>query len=299
MICDPHEDFLTIIRSYNPDPKKPLAVVRREFSAFYEEFQEIAGEPPELERVEISPGVIGYWISVRESVTDRVVLFFHSGGFTLGSTQDHLGFCTRIARAARARVFSVDYRLAPEHPFPAPVADAIEAYTHLLAHGYLPHRILPAGLSSGGTLVLDLLLSARDKSLRLPQAGICLSPATDMLFCGESVTKNRDLDWVTAARLDSMRTVYLTGHDPHDPLASPMYARLNGLPKLYIQAGSHELMFDGIGSFVDKARWAGVPVQFEVWEGMFHNWQLFANQIPEAREAIDRIGVFARDVLSR
>jgi monoterpene epsilon-lactone hydrolase len=294
-----HDELLEIIRSHAPDPGKPIAVVRKEFSAFYSEVQEGAGDIPLLERVAIGKSLAGFWISVPESVRDRTVLFFHGGGFTIGSTADHVGLCMRIALAARARVFSVDYRLAPEHLFPSAVADAVAAYRWLISHGYPPHRIVPVGISAGGTLVLDLLLSARDQTMLLPPAAVCMSPLTDMMFAGESMTKNKDNDWVHAARLHAIRTAYLAGHDPADPLASPVHADLRGLPRLYIQAGTHEMLFDDISSFVKKARWAGVPVLFELWHDMFHCWQVFADHVPEGQEAIGHIGAFVQNVLSR
>ena len=126
-----------------------------------------------------------------------------------------------------------------------------------------------------------------------------MSPVVDMLFNGESVTKNLDNDWVTPARLNAIRTVYLAGHDPKDPLASPVCAHLSGLPRLFIQAGTHEMLLSDIAAFVDKARWAGVPVQFELWEGMFHCWQVFARQVPEGQRAISRIGAYVQDILTR
>jgi len=299
MISDSTVDLLTLIKSHSPDQKKPISLVRQDYSAFYDVMQDDRGEYMITERVEFSKGVYGYWISVPEAVTGHTILFFHGGGFTLGSTKDHLGLCIRIARAARAQVFSVDYRLAPEYVFPAAVQDAVDAYRYLVSHGTMPHRIIPVGISAGGTLVLDLLLSARDQGLPLPPAGICLSPVVDMLFAGASVKKNLDNDWITPERLNAIRTVYLAGHDPRDPLASPVFAHLNGLPRLYIQAGTHELLLSDIATFVDKARWAGVPVQFELWEGMFHGWQVFAQEVPEGQRAIGNIGTYAQDVLLR
>jgi acetyl esterase/lipase len=148
-------------------------------------------------------------------------------------------------------------------------------------------------------LVIDLLIAARDQGLPLPRAGVCMSPLVDMFFQGESVKKNLNNDWLTLESLNAMRTVYLAGHDPKDPLASPVFARLFGLPRLYIQTGTHELLLSDIASFVDKARWAGVPVQFELWEGMFHNWQMFARDVPEGLEAISHIGAYTLDVLKR
>jgi monoterpene epsilon-lactone hydrolase len=113
------------------------------------------------------------------------------------------------------------------------------------------------------------------------------------------MTKNLERDWITPARLHAIRSVYLSGHDPKDPLASPVYARMAGLPRLYIQAGTHELLVSDISRFVDKARWAGVMVQAEIWEGMFHCWQIFAEKIPEGQEAIEHAGAFLQDVLDR
>jgi acetyl esterase/lipase len=299
MMPDPHEDLLAIIRSHAPEPGRPLPVVRREVAAFYEDVQDDGGELPFLERVVISEGVQGFWISVPESAPECTVLFFHGGGFTVGSTKDHLGLIMRIARAAKARVFSIDYRLAPEHVFPSAVEDAVAAYRWLVARGFMPHRIVPVGISAGGTLVLDLLLSARDRLLPLPPAGVCMSPVTDMKFAGESVKKNQASDWLSEARLSAIRTTYLAEHDPGDPFASPVHADLRGLPRLCIQAGTHELLFSDISAFVKKARWAGVPVQFEIWQGMFHCWQVFSRQVPEGQEAVERAGAYVREVLSR
>jgi epsilon-lactone hydrolase len=301
MIRESPEDFLATLKSHAPDPKKALASVRQDLSIFFAGLQEetILGSDHRLEGVSIQNGLRGIWVSLPESVTGRVILFFHGGNFTTGSTDSHLGLCIRLARASRARVFSVDYRLAPEHVFPAAVEDAVTAYRFLLAKGYGPHHIVPVGISAGGTLVLSLMISARDQGIPLPVAGVCMSPVTDVDFSGESMEKNRERDWITPESLHAIRTTYLVGRNLKDPLASPFHARLAGLPRLYVQAGTHELLVSDIGAFVDKARWAGVPVQAEIWEGMFHCWQLFAGQIPEGQEAIDQAGSFIGDVLGR
>ncbi|MCX6697016.1 MAG: alpha/beta hydrolase [Methanoregula sp.] len=297
MIRETHEDFLSIIKSYSPDPNQPIAVVRKDFSAFFENFQH--GERPLVEPVEIHKDLKGFWCSVPESLPDRTILFFHGGGFTVGSTQDHLGLIARIAHAARARVFSVDYRLAPEHVYPAAVEDALAAYRYLILHNHLPHHIIPVGISTGGTLALGLVLSLSGHKLPLPPATICMSPVVDMLFGGASMVANRDKDWITPARLNALRTVYLAGQDPNDPTASPIHANLSRLPRLYIQVGTHELLFDDISAFVKKAKWAGVVVRFEIWEGMFHYWQMFGEHVPEGHEALEHIGAFVNEVLAR
>jgi monoterpene epsilon-lactone hydrolase len=299
MIPDQPVDILTLLKFNAPDPGKSVQVMRQNFSAFIDELRGEEFEPPSIEPVEITRDLRGFWIGGTEAATDHAVLFFHGGSFTTGSTGDNLELCSRIALAAQTRVLSVDYRLAPEHVFPAQVDDAVTAYKYLLSIGWQSHRIIPVGISAGGTLVLDLLLSVRDQGLPLPTAGVCMSPFVDMLFEGESVTKNIDNDWLTPASLDTIRTVYLAGHDPLDPLASPVNARLHGLPRLYIQAGTHELLLSDIASFVDKARWAGVSVQFEIWEGMFHCWQAFFRHIPEGERAIDHTGTFIHDAIIR
>jgi epsilon-lactone hydrolase len=301
MIRESPEDFLAVLRTHALDPKKPVASVRQDLSAFYAGVQEetVLASDHHLEQVPIRDGLRGIWISLPDSFYDRVVLFFHGGSFTSGSTDSHLGLCIRLARASRARVFSVDYRLAPEYIFPAAVEDAVAAYRFLISKGYSPHHIVPVGISAGGTLVLSLLVSARDHGLPLPLAGVCMSPATDMFFPGESMEKNRGRDWISPEQLHAIRSTYLAGHDAKDPLASPVNARLAGLPRLYVQGGTHELLISDIGAFVDKARWAGVPVQAEIWEGMFHCWQLFAEQVPEGQEAIGQAGAFIKDTLGR
>lgn len=301
MIRESPEDFLRTLKSHEPDLQQPLASLRKDLSVFYAGLQEktVMESDHHVEGVSIHNGLRGIWVSLPDSLGERVVLFFHGGFFTTGSTDSHLGLCIRLARATRARVLSVEYRLSPEHVFPAAVEDAVTAYRFLIAKGYSPHHIVPLGISAGGTLVLSLLVSARDQGLPLPRGGVCMSPMTDMTFSGESILKNRERDWITSDRLHGIRTVYLAGRDAKDPLASPVYARLGGLPRLYVQAGTHELLLSDIGAFVDRARWAGVPVQAELWEGMFHCWQLFADQLPEGEEAIGQAGVFIEDVLSR
>jgi acetyl esterase/lipase len=301
MIRESPDEFLSIIRSHAPDVNKPLAAVRKDYSSFFSEMQEEIVEEGthSVEKVPIRDDLIGYWISVPESDPGYVVLFFHGGEFTRGSTRDHLGLCIRLARAARALVFSVDYRLAPEHLFPAPVEDAIAAYWYLQKKGYLPHRIIPTGISAGGNLVLASLLSLHAQRHTLPPAAVCMSPVTDLQFRGESVTKNEHRDWLTPAFLQSVRAMYLGSHKPSEPFASPVNGTLKFLPRLYIQVGTHELLLSDIGTFVEKARWTGVPVQVEIWEGMFHAWQVFAGQLPEGQEAIDHVGTFMQNVQGR
>lgn len=301
MIRESPEELLSIIRSHATDPNKPLVAARKEYAEFFTSMQEEVVEEGAhtVEKVAIRDTLSGYWITVPEAEQDYAVLFFHGGMFTMGSTADHLGLCIRLSRAARARVFSVDYRLAPEHAFPAAVEDAIAAYRFLQTKGYPPHRIVPLGISAGGNLVLSALLSMSGQGYTLPPAAVCMSPITDMQFAGESVTKNGQRDAITADRLHAIRTTYLSGRNASDPLASPVRGPLKNLPRLYVQVGTYELLLSDIGTFVEKARWAGVPVHVEIWEGMYHCWQVFAGQLPEGQEAVDHAGSFIRSIQGR
>jgi acetyl esterase/lipase len=297
MIRETPQDFLDVLKSYIPDPNRPVGVARQEFSEFLLEFQ--TDEHPAVEQVAIRDDLRGVWCSVPEGVPDQTLLFFHGGFFSAGSTADHLGFCAELARASKSRVFSVDYRLAPEHPFPAAAKDALDAYRYLASHGCPPHRIIPVGISSGGTLVLNLLLLLREQHLQMPPAAACLSPFVDFSLDKDPSAADNAGDWLTIARLAAIRAQYLVGTDPGDPRASPVHANLSGFPRLYIQAGSGELIFDDISAFAKNAKWAGIQVRFEIWEGMFHLWQLFGMQVPEARDAVGRTGNFVKETFGR
>lgn len=248
----------------------------------------------EIEPIWIGRGIPAHIVTTSISQPDLTLLFVHGGGFTGGSTVGHVDLCARLADAAKAEVFSVDYRLAPEHPFPAAVEDCLSAYCHLLDEGCAPAEIIPVGLSAGGTLVLSMLLAVRDVARPMPAAAVLLSPAPDMLFLGESVISNRDTDWLTPRDLARIMKHYIADGDPTDPLASPLYADLRGLPPLLVQAGGDEILIDGIEAFVRAAELHEVSITFDRVKGMFHCWQMFAAVLPEGAEAVARIGEFIR-----
>lgn len=251
---------------------------------------------PAVDRGEVEEGggAPASWVTTPASRDCRTILFFHDGEGFAGSTVDLIDLCTRLADAARAGVFSVDYRLCAGDSFPATVAGCLAAYRHLLDDGYPPAGIVPAGISAGGLLVISMLRAARDAGIAMPAAAVCLSPVVDMLFQGESVFFNQETDWLTPEDLAGIRGDLLAGHDPADPLASPLYADLNGLPPMLVQAGDGEILIDGIEAFVSTAELQGVPVTFDCTEGMFHCWQAFAGVLPEGAAAVERVGVFVR-----
>ena len=239
-------------------------------------------------------GVPSEWVSAPGASTERAVLYFHGGGYVMGSLNTHRELASRISRASGARVLLVDYRLAPEHPFPAAVDDAVAAYRFVLDQGISPKKIVLAGDSAGGGLTIAALVAIRDEKLPLPAAGVPLSPWTDLEGCGEScVTKAAEDPMVTKAGLLELARLYLAGKDARTPLAAPLYADLSGLPPLYIQVGTAEVLLDDATRIAERAKKAGVDVTLEPWEGLIHVFQLFPH-VPEANQATDKIGAFIR-----
>jgi len=240
----------------------------------------------------------GFKICTENAKNDHVILFFHGGGFTTGSTKDHLDFCGKLSSSSGTCVFSVDYRLAPEHKFPAAVEDCLTSYLWLLKQAIEPSKIVLAGISSGGTLALSTLLFLRDNGVELPAAAVCMSPIVDTLFQGHSMVTNRGKDWMTQERLENIKKVYLKGHDIRQPLSSPLYADLHGLPPLLIQVGSHELLLDDIIKFHKKSKESSVEVTFELWKDMFHSFQIFSSCVEEGQNAIYSAGEYIKNILS-
>jgi acetyl esterase/lipase len=240
-------------------------------------------------------GVPAEWITTPGVVAERVICYLHGGGYVLGSINTHREMVSRLSRAASARVLIIDYRLAPENPFPAAVDDSTAAYRWLLSVGVDPARLVIAGESAGGGLTVATLVALRDAGEPLPQAGICLSPWVDLECLGESMVTKAEIDPVaTRAGTLMLAKAYLGDTDPRTPLASPIYADLTGLPPLLIQVGTAEVLFDDATRLADRARAAGVDVILEPWDDMIHMWHSFAAILPEGQQAIDRIGEFIR-----
>ncbi len=258
--------------------------------------------PPDVTREPVDAGgVAAEWVKAPHGGTDGqepVLLYFHGGGYYRGSVNTVREMVSRISRASGARVLNVDYRLAPEHPFPAAADDAVIAYRWLLAQGVAPGRIVAGGDSSGGGLVFALLTAMRDAGEPLPGGAVCLSPWVDLAQGGESYTTRAAEDpSITKPYLDHAAGVYLNGADAENPLASPLYAELSGLPPLLIQVGTAEVLLDDSTRLAAKARAAGVEVELDCWESMTHVWQNNATTLPEGVEAVERIGRFIRGLM--
>jgi acetyl esterase/lipase len=243
-------------------------------------------------------GVPGELIATAASRRDRHVLFLHGGGYVTGSPALYRHFTWRVATAARAHVLAIDYRLAPEHPFPAALDDALAAYQWLLGGRADPQRIALVGDSAGGGLALALLLKLRDDGFVLPATAVALSPWTDLALAGASLSLNAKSDpMLNPADARLFAGCYLADTDPRNPYASPLYGNPAGLPPTLIHVGSDEILHDDAVRMAENLRAAGCLVQIEVWPRMPHGWHLFAPVLPEARTAIARIGAFADQVL--
>lgn len=228
------------------------------------------------------------------------VLYCHGGGYYFCSPRTHRSLVFALATRADARIFSLDYRLAPEHRYPAALDDAIAAYRQLLANGVAPESIVIAGDSAGGGLALAALVALRDACDPLPAGGLLFSPWTDLATAGASIRSNDSADpMFCGAAITRAAKVYLGDAPPTDPYASPVYADLHGLPPLFMMAGSTEVLLDDSQRVADNARAAGVDCEFEVWKKMPHVWPIFAPFIPEANRALEQAAAFVRRATSR
>ncbi len=238
-------------------------------------------------------GVAGLLIASPGVDDRRLVLYLHGGGYCTGSSLTHRDFGWRFSAAAGARVLLLDYRLAPEHPFPAAVEDTLTAYRWLLAQGFDPGQIAIGGDSAGGGLAVAALVALRDEGTVLPATAVLISPWTDLTGSGDSIRSKADADpLLTANRLADFSHAYLGEADPKNPLASPLFSDLRGLPPLLIQVGEAEILLDDAVRLAEKAQAAGVDVTLDVWEEMFHVWHGFAAVVPESQEAIAQAGEF-------
>jgi monoterpene epsilon-lactone hydrolase len=240
-------------------------------------------------------GIPAEWVTTAESVEERVIYYLHGGGYVAGSINTHRELASRLARAAKARVLLIDYRLAPEHPFPTAVEDAVTGYHWLMSRGVKPARVTIAGESAGGGLSVATLVALRDALEPLPAAAVTVSPWADMEALGKSMVSRAAADpLLQRDMLLEMARNYLGNADPRTPLASPIHADLAGLPPLLIQVGTAEVLYDDARRLAERAESAGVEVVLEPWEDMIHMWPAFAAMLPEGQQAIDRIGEFVQ-----
>ncbi|WP_246795972.1 alpha/beta hydrolase fold domain-containing protein [Burkholderia perseverans] len=242
----------------------------------------------------------GEWLEPADGRAVPTLLYFHGGGYYFCSPATHRPLVFALSRKLGARSFSVDYRLAPEHPFPAAHDDALAAYAALLEAGVDPGSILIGGDSAGGGLALALLVALRDRGAPLPAGALLFSPWTDLAATGDTLRSNDGLDpMFSGAALGRAARLYIGGASPTEPYLSPLYADPAGLPPLLIQVGSTEVLLDDSRRFAERARAAGVDTELQVWPGMPHVWQMAVPFMPEASRALDQAAAFGRRLVER
>jgi len=243
-------------------------------------------------------GVPAEWTRPDGADGSGALLYLHGGGYCVGSIGTHRLLVSELARACGIPALSLDYRLAPEHPHPAAVDDAVAAYRALLDTGVPARRIAIGGDSAGGGLTAAALLAIGARGLPRPAAGVCISPWFDLALSGDTCTTKVDLDpMCKPPLLKMMAAAYLNGTDARTPGASPLYAEsrdLAGLPPLLVQVGTSETLLDDSRRFAVRAEQAGARITLEVWDDMIHVWHAFAMLLPEGRQAVERIGAFVR-----
>jgi epsilon-lactone hydrolase len=267
-----------------------------EMRAGFEQMGNTMPVAPDVKCEPIKAGTVpAEWVTAPGADASRVILYLHGGGYVIGSINTHRAMAGMLSRAAASRVLLIDYRLAPEHPFPAAVEDSVAAYKWLVAQGIAPAKIVVAGDSAGGGLTVATLVAIRDQNLKSPAAGVCLSPWIDLEGIGDSITSKAAEDPIVQKDgLLGMAKHYLAGKDPRTPLAAPLYADLAGLPPLLIQVGTSETLLDDSTRLAERARKAGVEVTYEPYEKMIHVFQIFAPMLDEGKQAIEKIGSFVR-----
>jgi len=237
--------------------------------------------------------VKGEWLQLTGD-PQQIIYYLHGGGYVACSPETHRAFTSALSRAANARVFALDYRLAPEHRFPAAVEDAVAGYRWLLDQGADPREIVIGGDSAGGGLTMATMVALRDAGVRLPRAAFVISPWTDMSCAGNSLDRNDECDpMFYGAGVRWMAPVYVGDASPCDPLASPIYADLSKLPPLLIHVSDTEVLLDDSMRLADRAKQCGVDVELRVWNDLPHAWPVFlAFRLPESFQALGEIAQF-------
>lgn len=271
-------------------PGLPLPQLRAAYDAIGGQFP----LPADVQRTSTDAGgAPGEWTATPEADPSKAILYLHGGGYVIGSLASHRHLAAELGRLAGARTLAIDYRLAPEAPFPAAVDDALAAYRHILSLGISPSSIAIAGDSAGGGLTVATLMAAREAGLPQPACGLCISPWVDLEAVGASMTtKSAEDPMVQKEALVAWAQAYLDGASPKTPLAAPLHGDFRGLAPLLIQVGSAETLLDDAVRLAGAAGAAEVPVQLEIWPEMIHVWHFFFPALAEGRTAIAGAGSF-------
>ncbi|CAN7449400.1 alpha/beta hydrolase [Rhizobium sp. LjRoot254] len=288
-------DFILDISSQNPPPENATPHMMREW------FEGINAQTPiadgsMIERVPAGP-CGGDLIRREETDESRLVIYYHGGGFLLGSSRSHRVIAAHLARTSGAAVLAADYRLAPEDPAPAAHDDAFAVYQWALAQGYDPAAIALTGDSAGGNLALSVAVRARKEGLPQPAALVLMSPALDLASEGDSHRSVTDAPLLTRGLMDLFNMVYVGAGDGKSELVTPFYSDFTGLPPTLVQVGSWEILRDDSVTVVERLKAAGVSAELKIFDGMVHSWQLFAPMLDEGMASIEEAGGFLHEHL--
>ncbi len=262
-------------------------------------FERISSRLPLARGTEIvasrSNGLFGEWLIPAKTDSDCIIMHCHGGGYIMGSMASHRSMLSWMANLCRCKVFSFDYRLAPEHPYPAGLEDAEAAYRWLLDEGFDADNIILSGDSAGGGLALAIALKLRDKNLPAPAALVLLSPWVDLTLAGVSIDSRARQDILLTPELLRIAVkLYTQDQSPEDPFISPLFADLSGLPPTLIQAGSKELLLSDAVRLAGNLQKAGTEVELQMWDNVMHVWHFVAAYLPEARQALRDVCTFMR-----
>jgi acetyl esterase/lipase len=290
------DSLVTLLRS-RPGPETPDVGQTR---ARYEKLARLLGGAPDAKCEKVNAGgVAAEWVAAPGVGPERAVLYLHGGGYAIGSIDTHRRLAYDLSAACGARVLVIDYRLAPEHPFPAAVEDAAAAWCWLLQQGLAANRLAIAGDSAGGGLTIATLINLRDRELGLPACAVAISPWVDLEGIGNSMTTRAAQDpMVQKDGLLWMAGMYLKGGDARNPLAAPLHADLAGLPPILVQAGTAETLLDDATRIAEKLHAAGGEVRLAIWPNMLHVFPFFAPILSEGRDGCLEIGSFIRSKMA-
>ncbi|MGB0931719.1 MAG: alpha/beta hydrolase [Chitinophagales bacterium] len=273
----------------------PIEVVRKYFERQAHKLPSVKNLKVEMEKTEINDIPSTWFIPhsiPSKPLASSIIYYLHGGGYAICSVNTHKRLIAHIAKACHARVLAIDYRLAPEHPFPAAIEDAISVYEYLHTE-YSPSQIIFMGDSAGGGLAVASMLKMKELQISQPKAAVLLSPWVDLVGENESYRTKAQKDLIIAvADIRRYSKDYFKETPPNHPLVSPLYADLSGLPPLLIQVGTHEILLDDSLKLAEKAKQDGLEVTLEVWESMLHVWHFFADYVPESRKAIRKVAEY-------
>lgn len=288
-----HDTFLsTILQASEEVRDQQLSIAEQRAG-----YEAVASAYPVADDVVVEPveasGIPAEWLSSPGADADRVVLYLHGGGYTTGSLATHRDVASRVGRASSTRVLSIAYRLAPEHPYPAALDDAVAAYEWLLAGGQEAKRVALAGDSAGGGLAATVLLALRDRGLPMPGAAALIAPWTDLAPSADTLARRLSRDALMSTdKWGEASGHYVGDADPYDPLISPLYGKLHDLPPVMVQVGTADGLLEDGRAFVEKLQEAGGVAELDVYEGLIHEFQQLVPWAPETSTAMDRLGAF-------